>query len=95
MSVVGVVCVVLFGLYLADVHDDRKKHVILTGPTPVFSAEEDCFPKAQDKTATVAPGDPVSVRRVSYPKDCMMVRIRLKSGQEGFLVSGEGKWDLQ
>ena len=93
MLVVSAACLVLFGFYLADVYQDRSKHVILTGPTPVFSTDA-CFPADRDQIATVRPGDEVSVRRVGYPKECMTVRVRLKSGQEGYLVSGDG-WRLQ
>jgi len=81
-------------LYLADVREDRMKRVIVTGLTPVFSADE-CFPAGQQKIATIMPVDRVSVRRVRYPEDCMTVKVRLKFGEEGFLVSGEGQWGLE
>jgi hypothetical protein len=79
---------------LADVREDRMKRVIVTGLTPVFSADE-CFPTGQQRITTIMPVDGVSVRQVRYPKECMTVKVRLKSGQEGFLVSGEGQWSLE
>jgi hypothetical protein len=73
--------------------------VVVTGPTPLFSAEggggrQLCFYKDENKIATIRPGDDLSVRRIIYEKDYMTVRVQLKSGQEGYLVSG-GKWRLQ
>jgi hypothetical protein len=94
LLVVAAVGVLFFGAYLADVHDDRKKHIKITGLTPVFSGEG-CFPESQQEITTLMPIDNVSVRRVRYPKECMLVRVRLKSGQEGFLVSGKGQWILE
>ena len=93
LLVLSGVAVFLLGLYIADVHSDRQKQVVLSGPTPIFS-EESCFPREQDKIATAVIQNSLEVRRVRYPKDCMVVRVRLKSGLEGFLVSGSGEWRL-
>jgi hypothetical protein len=94
LLIVAAVAALLFGIYSADLHDGRTKHIKITGLTPVFS-DESCFPKGQQEIASLMPVDEVSVRRVRYPKECMVVRVRLKSGREGFLVSGEGQWTLQ
>ena len=92
--VVAAVGILFLGMYLSDVHDDRKKRVEIAAPTPMYSGEG-CFPRNQQEIATLMPVDEISVRRVRYPKECMVVRVRLKSGQEGFLVSGKGHWILE
>jgi len=53
-----------------------------------------CSYTDQNKIATVAPGDELAVRRIIYEKDCMTIRVRLKTGQEGYLI-GDGAWRLQ
>jgi len=93
LLVIAPVCLLFFGWYTADVYHDRKQKVIVTGPTPVFSTEE-CFGTNRQRIANVQAGEHVAVRRVIYEKECMTVRVRLKSGQEGYLVSGDG-WRLQ
>jgi hypothetical protein len=94
LLVVAAVGVLFFGMYLADVHGDRTKHIKIAGLTPVFLGEG-CFPKSQQEIATLMPVDEVFVQQVRYPKECMVVRVRLKSGRVGFLVSGEGHWTLE
>src|SRR4051812_45959407 len=94
LLVLSAAYLVLLGMYIADVRDDRKRHVIVSGPSPIFSTES-CFPQVQDRIATTAVGEPINVRRVHYPKECMIVRVHLKSGIEGFMVSGEGAWKLE
>jgi hypothetical protein len=93
LQIVAFVGILIFSIYSANVREDQKRRVKITGITPVFS-HEGCFP--QDKRiATLIANDEVAVRRVRYPKECMFVRVRFKSGQEGFLISGQGEWRLE
>ncbi len=70
---------------MADVYSDRKQHIVVTRPTPIFSTDECLFGQRGQKIATAVTGDKLSVRRIRYEKDCKSVRVRLKSGQEGYL----------
>jgi len=89
----------LLGFYAHDVYEDRQQKVIVSGATPLFplfdSGVKLCFNTDQNKIATVSAGEEVKVRRIIYEKDCMTVRIRRISGQEGYLVSGRGEWWVQ
>ncbi|HVP44627.1 MAG TPA: hypothetical protein VMS96_14445 [Terriglobales bacterium] len=80
--------------YALDIRNDRRKVVVIRTDTPLF-ASADCFPQISRASATIHPGDQVSVRDVSNEKECQIVHVRLKSGQEGYLASGVGDWELR
>ncbi|HEY2498343.1 MAG TPA: hypothetical protein VGK24_14865 [Candidatus Angelobacter sp.] len=93
------VCLLFIGFYIHDVYKDRQQHVLINGSIPLFPASEGgrqlCSHTDRNKVATITPGEEVNIRRIIYEKDCMTVKIRRKSGQEGYIVSGTGEWRIQ
>ncbi|HEY1937642.1 MAG TPA: hypothetical protein VGJ33_06890 [Candidatus Angelobacter sp.] len=88
----------LTGFYAYDVYKDRQQKVIVLSATPLFPVSDEgrqlCWETDQNKIASLTPREEIKVRRIIYEKECMTVRIRRKSGQEGYIVYGTGEWRM-
>lgn len=71
-----------------DVWQDRKHTVVVTAETPLFVGErESC---SGTRIATLPPGTEPKVMRIRYWKNCATIDVVSPSGQQGFIVLGEG-----
>lgn len=81
----------VFGPQVFDAYRDRQHRVVVDKPLSVYrTAEPPWFDHGNSKIATAAEHDTLPVTRIHYGKDCMVVRVRLPEGQQGYVFSGDG-----
>ncbi len=78
-----------------DVHNDRK-HTIRTNSTPpVFAMNSSrCGIHTQPFT-TLVDREKLQVRRITVEKDCAEIEVTLPDKRQGFVVLGEGDFELE
>jgi hypothetical protein len=80
-----------FGPPALDAYHDRQHRVLVDKPLHIYQGAE---PPWRDHNnppiASAAEHDTLSVTRIRYEKDYMVVRVKLADGREGYVFSGDG-----
>ena len=74
-----------------DASQDRQHRVLADRPLKVYrTAEPPWRDSSNSPVATAAAHDALPVLRIRYEKDYMVVRVKLPSGADGYVFSGDG-----
>ena len=94
LTAVFVLCLAalaVFGPPAVDAYHDRQHHVIVEKPLHVYrTAEPPWRDPSNSPVATAAEHETLSVARIRYEKDYMVVRVKLADAREGYVFSGDG-----
>jgi hypothetical protein len=82
---------IAFGPPALDAYHDRQHRVVVDKPLHIYQSVE---PPWRDHSnapiAAAAEHDTLSVTRIRYEKDYMVVRVKLADGRGGYVFSGDG-----
>lgn len=79
-----------------DVHNDRKRVVTVNSSTPVFAGSGDGSCGRDTPPSTSLPrGERLKVQRIHFEKDCAEIDIALPDKRPGYVVLGDGDFDLE
>ncbi|MDZ4722654.1 MAG: hypothetical protein SGI97_01925 [candidate division Zixibacteria bacterium] len=87
--------IIFFPLQLIFLHlwgcGDLKKAVVVTGPgkTVVISENECFYYQGVHVIAELEIGDTVKALNYEYPKDCMIYKIEMSDGRQGWITLGD------
>jgi hypothetical protein len=88
--VVMLLGLVIVGPVAVDTLHDRQHRVLVTGTLSVYQTPEPPWrDRSNSVVATVTQDDPLKVMRIRYGKNYMVVWVRLRNGQQGYIFSGE------
>jgi hypothetical protein len=82
---------VVFGPPALDAYHDRQHRVVVDKPLHIYqSAELPGRNHTNTPLTSATEHDTLSVMRIRYEKDYMVVRVKLADGREGYVFSGDG-----
>ncbi len=81
---------VLVGVWLNDIRNDRSHSVTAKVTTPVFAGNGDEQGCQGVQFTTIQVGTTVRVRRIHGLKDCMAIDVVLPDGRNGYVILGKG-----
>jgi hypothetical protein len=88
-----ILLVIAFGLaapFALDVISDRQHRVVVTDALEVYATSEPPWrDHSNSVVARVTPADTLKVLRIRYGKDYMVVRVKLPTGQQGYIFYGD------
>jgi hypothetical protein len=88
--IVCLAALLTFGPAALDAYRDRQHRVVIDKPLHIYKSVEPPWRKQSNAPiASAAERDTLSVSRIRYEKDYMVVRVRLADGREGYIFSGD------
>ena len=90
----GAICavaIVVGCLVLRNISEDRSHSLLINGPVHVYRSQDppNSERERSQYLALLSIGDQVEVRRVTYGRGYMAVKIHLRDGREGWVFSAE------
>ena len=80
-----------FGPPALDAYYDRQHRVVVEKPLHIYRSDElPLLDHSNTPIGSAAEHDTLSVTRIRYEKDYMVVRVKLADGREGYVFSGDG-----
>jgi hypothetical protein len=76
--------------FAIDIYRDRQHRIAVHGSVTVYQSPEPYWRDHSNLAlATVTEQDALSVMRIHYTKDYMVIRVRLGNGQQGYIFYGD------